>query len=479
MITRTFLDKTNTIKFNSEENYGLHPISIIGYGQGVYRSLIHFDISKLRELVEDNTYPDMSLLTHKLKMRNCGNVDGHAFFAKSSSPEFPGIKERAVSFDVILFKINKHWDEGVGFDNANDFWDTGKGCVSYNGSTWYNATTDTMWDEDGIYSNEFIEGEYEKYLQLKNTSDSGATNTTIIVGSQHFDHGNENLDIDITEYVNSLIDGEENYGLCLAFVPSLEDTEMNMAQYVGFFNNKTNTVFEPVVETRYNCKISDDRMDFYLGKENKLYLYSYIGGRLENLDKLPSCMVNDEPSPVEQESKGIYSTKVKLPIRGYVKDSILYDTWRNLIYNGDEIDDVELEFVTKSDKNFFSISNELPKAVILNPLISGINYDEKLNKGEERNIRLYFREPYTDKDYHLVDDCQYRIYVMDGEREITIVDWDEINRMDQCNSFTIKTDEFVPAKYRVDIRARFGDNVKIYKDELHYEIVSDATEMRL
>lgn len=48
MVTRTFLDKTTTIKKDSLENFGLHPISLIGYGVGVYRSLIHFNIDNIK-----------------------------------------------------------------------------------------------------------------------------------------------------------------------------------------------------------------------------------------------------------------------------------------------------------------------------------------------------------------------------------------------------------------------------------------------
>ena len=148
-------------------------------------------------------------------------------------------------------------------------------------------------------------------------------------------------------------------------------------------------------------------------------------------------------------------------------------------YQGNEIDDVELEFVTKPSHNFFSVSNEVAKPRVLNPIISGINANEKVNRGEERVIKLYFREPYTNTDYRLVDSCQYRIYVKDGEREVTIVDWDEINKMDKCNLFTIKTDEFVPADYHVDIRAEFGGNIRVYKNELNFTIVSDVKEIKL
>ena len=483
MLTRTFLDKTTTIKRDTLENFGLHPISMLGYGGGVYRSLLHFDIKKLKSLVNDCTYPDLDKLSHHLLMRNCGDVDAHAFFAKQSTPEMPGIKNRATSFDVILFKVNKHWDEGIGFDNQYDFWDTGKGVVSEDGATWYHSSTEELWDEDGIYSEDYIESQYEAYLNW--LKDKNGENPTIIVGMQHFDHGNENLNIDITDYVNELLEYDDtecieyNYGLCLAFIPELEVMERKQTQYVGFFNNKTNTIFEPVVESRYAEIISDDRMTFYLNKVNKLYLYCYIAGKLQNLDVLPECVINGNNYPVQQEGRGIYSVSVFFNSNLCSKDTVLYDEWTNLKYNGVELDSVELEFVTHSSSVFFAISDEVSKPRVLNPIVVGINSNEKLNKGEERVIKLYFKQPYTKSDFYLVDSCQYRIYVKDGEREITIVDWDNINKMNKCNLFTIKSDELVPAQYHVDIKAMFGDTVKIYKDELNFTVVSDATKMRL
>ena len=470
MITRTFLDKTTTIKQDCTYNYGLHPICALGYGNGVCRSLIHFDLSKVSELINDKTYANVEKLTHRLQMKNCGAVDSLGFFNKAN--DYMGLRQRATSFDVVLFKVNKHWDEGVGFDNINDFWAVGKGATSQYGATWYNATTSELWDDAGIYSTELISNEIDAYL-------SGATDT-IIVGLQHFDHGNENLDIDITDYVNSIVlDGEENYGLCLAFIPELEEMGTTEMQYVGFFNNKTNTIFEPVVETRYHEEISDDRMNFYLGKDNKLYLYSYIGGKLENLDELPECIIDETEYIVTQESKGVYSINIRLTNKDYTKDTIVYDVWRNLKYHGNDIDDVELEFVTKASTNFFSVSNEVFKPKALNPIITGIDANEKVNRGEERVIKLYFRQPYTKSDFELVDNCEYRIYAKDGEREVTIVDWDSINKMDRFNVFMIKTDELVPADYHVDIKAHFGDNVRIFKDELNFTVVSDVKEIKL
>lgn len=479
MITRTFFDKSTTIIKDTINNYGLHPISMLNYGGLLSRIVIHFDVTKIAEKYNDKTYTDISKVKHVLKMKNAASVNPEKTKQTLTSSDIKGIKERATSFTLIAFRLPQSsttFDEGVGFDNANDFWIVGKRAESTDGCTWYNATNEELWPEEGIYS---IDTMYSEYDAFKNGKDS------IIITEQHFDHGNENLEMDITTYVNEVISGSPNNGIGIAFVPSLEDSITKYTQYVGFFNNKTNTIFNPVIESRYDCDIRDDRRSFALNKENKIYLYSFIDGKLENLDEVPTC--NIEPScgepitgtTVNQEGKGIYSTKLKLSSKEYKKDSVFYDTWSNLKYNGDDIDDVELDFATLPSQIHFGIGNKVIEPKILNPLIVGINDNEKLNRGEDRILKVFYKVPYTHNDFKLVNSSWYRIYVKDGDREVTIVDWDRLLKMDIHSFFTIKTDEYVPTEYHIDIKSDFGDETRIFKNVLTYKIVSDVTDQDL
>ena len=478
MITRTFLDKSTTIIKDTTYNYGLHPISMLNYGTLLSRIVLHFDIEELRKRIDDRTYYDISKLTHTLKMKNCGSIQPEKHKQKLTSSDIKGIKERATSFTLIAFEVPQAWDEGVGFDNANDFWLVGKSATSQDGCTWYNATNEETWGEEGIYSTETLLEEYELYKQGKNS---------IIIATQHFDHGNENLELDLTEYINNklLESGSSNNGICIAFAPELEEMDMKYTQYVGFFNNKTNTIFHPVLESRYDCDICDDRLSFALNKENKIYLYSFIGGALENLDEMPTCKIEGSPCngfdgemelPVVQESKGIYSASLKLSTPDFHKDMVFYDTWGNLSYQGDVIDDVELDFATHAPQIYFSVSDKVIEPKVLNPMLIGINNNEKVNRGEERMLKVFFRIPYTNSDFKLCDHCWYRIYAKDGDREITIVDWDKLLKMHSHNFFMIKTNEFVPTEYHIDIKAKFGDEVRIFKNQLTFKIVSNPTE---
>ena len=142
-------------------------------------------------------------------------------------------------------------------------------------SNWLDATSTVSWDQPGVYS--------------------GSPSTAITVTTQSFDLGNENIEMDITDEVNSLITGgTTNYGYGLSFERDLETLIRIDAQYVGFFKKDTQTYYEPFVETIYNNPIRDDRNRFYKGKTNKLYLYVNVGGELTNLDNNPSVTIKDE-----------------------------------------------------------------------------------------------------------------------------------------------------------------------------------------
>lgn len=469
MITHTFIDKCNTIHHASHENYGRNPVAELNYGNDISRFLLHFDISKLKALVSDGTYPIRESLRHVIKMTNCGSV-GKSTFDDMMVGVDATSKKRAVSFKVIALKVPIEWHDGVGFDGSNEYWVTGEASVSYSASNWFNATTSTEWEHKGVYTTKFIEDEYEKFM---NNEDSA------VVGEQTFEYGNENLSIDITGYVNKLIDGDEvNNGVCIMFAPENEEINITPTQYVGFFTNHTNTCFKPYLETRYNEEICDDRTRFYLNKENRLYLYCNIGGELCSLDELPVCTIDGIQYPVVHQSKGVYYASVKLDKSKYEPDTILTDIWSNIKLHGDYIEDVELDFVAKSDKMYFNIGDTVHKPHSLSVSLSGINDNEKIFRTDRRMVKVKFTVPYT-KDYSDEVSCaRYRIMVKDGNRYVEVIPWDSIALIAGMNHFFINTDELSPERYYVDIEVGFNNEKRLFKNELEFTVISDTTELK-
>lgn len=473
MVTRTFITKSTTIFEDLGDNFGLNPICALQYGKKVSRSLIYFDESKIKDLMENGPYTDRGLLTHTLKMTNCGSLDPKKFWERLPSNNVLNQMKRATSFRLILFEIPKKWDAGVGFDNSLDYWFVGRNASSTEGATWFNSKSGVNWGEgaesfssenvrtdDGIYSLNTLAEQYDKF---KNGEKS------VIIAEQDFDYGNEDLSIDITDFVNDIVDGKrENNGIGIAFAPYLEKTPRLEIQYVGFFNNNTNTFFRPVVETRYGGLVSDDRYTFVAGRKNRLY---YDFG--EELDSLPVCTIDGENYPVTKVSGGIYYADVKLPKKNYSEEEILYDVWSEIFVNGEKLDDAEDEFVVHPN-----VADFLPSLSKIDPEISGINDDEKIYIGDRRYVFVNFLIKYESSEYELKDNAQYRLYVLDGDKEVTVIDWDDVNKFQRQNYFILDTSELVPQKYRIDIKVSEKRETRIFKDVIRFKLVDIKDEYR-
>ena len=257
MVTRTFLSKCTTIFMDSEDNFGLHPIGMLNRGLIVSRALIKFDTDKISSRMLDGTYLNRNNLKHVLKLYNCGSIDNKKFGNPIPSNDYNGEKIRNTSFSIIVFPIPKEWDRGVGFDNSDDIWFVGNSKKSTQGCNWYQAKNGVLWDNEGIISTDQLRVEYTKYL---NGEDS------IIIASQHFDYGNEDFSIDITDYVNDIVDGKiKDNGLCICFAPTDDADDDKITKYTGFFTDKTNTFYEPYLESKYDEIIFDDRNNFKIG----------------------------------------------------------------------------------------------------------------------------------------------------------------------------------------------------------------------
>ena len=300
----------------------------------------------------------------------------------------------------------------------------------------------------------------------------------IVIGTQHFDYGMENLSIDITDYVNNIISGKyRNYGLGLAFAPQFERTEMKLSQYVGFFTDHTNTFFHPYVEMICNNEINDDRNAFCVGKENKLYLYTNIDGESVNLDNLPTCEIDGIFVPVEQCRKGVYFARISSNIDEIEPGTVQYDKWAGIALNGTKIDDVEMEFEAMPLNRRFHAGVISHDSENMFPVVEGINDDEKLRRGEKRIITIDFRKKYSTDEKHIAFNAEYRLYVKDGKdnREYEVIKYSPVERAFLNNFFTIYTDDLIPNVYHIDIRLHDGNNIKYFKDIAKFEIISDVT----
>jgi hypothetical protein len=204
-----------------------------------------------------------------------------------------GNMQRATSFDLELKELLKDWDEGIGYDfNPNE----------------------SRKPYDQAYSNDIP------------SSWIGMTDGTLgdVITTQHFDKGNEDIEMDITDFVNNIITGNTEYkGFCLKYTDEFENPtgitkfDKNEVYAFGLFTRHTQSFFEPFIESTYDDIIKDDRGDFYLNKTNRLYLYFSVDGKNENFDELPTCTIDGFTGvtlDVKQQSRGVYYVEVEVKV---------------------------------------------------------------------------------------------------------------------------------------------------------------------
>ncbi len=462
MVIHTYFDKNNTIVKNSNVNTGLNPVTELFYGGDIgseiySRFLFHFDESRLVNLYTGGTFTDLTKLKHTLRMTNTGSFD------KDLLNGTMGSKARTTSFDLIVFKINQPWDNGVGYDYTPAVFINTNDAFSNGASNWISPQTGLSWSGGtGVYSG----------------SPSGITVTT-----QHFDKGNENIEMDITDFVNGLITGDTNNGLGIAYARAYEQMSSLELQYVGFFTNNTQTFYEPYIETVYSNHITDDRNDFYLDKNNKLYLYVNLAGNPANLDSIPSVNVYDQDdnlfsaytsSAVTHVTKGVYSIDIIVPTNITNEGTMYTDVWTGVTIGGVSRPNISLNFVIKDSLGFYNIgyNDTLPKKVAVS--VGGLQNKEKIKRGDIRKVIVSARIPYTVEQTQNISGLQYRLYVSEGVPELTVIDFQPVEMANNYYYFLLDTASLIPNTYYLDVLVTSNLEVTTIKNAIQFDIVNQA-----
>ena len=485
-IYRSYFDKSDTLLYNSYTNTGRNPIVELFYGRannssapiGFSRYIFNIDLSNLIQKINDNVISTDcgTNLTHTLRMTNTSFFDKELLNDTTSQG-----RRRATSFDLILFRIPKtsgdtgnpqSWDTGVGYDYY-DFKVTNLNDRSFSTRpvNWFETTTISKWSTEGIYDN------------TNSLGISGVNyNDIYIVGTQHFEFGNEDIEFDMTNEINSILSGGTTgvTGWGVAFYPQVENISGMSENYsVGFFSPHTQTFYEPFLETTYDDLILDNRNNFICGVTNYLYLYSYDNGVPLTFDSNPQVDILDASSnvvfsnlPTCLVTDGIYKVAVP-PIACSNAPCLYYDVWENIVINGVSFENSENEFALIKKSNRFKIGSLTESPKIYGFSFDGIKYDEKILNTDIRKVNVTVKKAYTSKQILENIESYYRIYVREGANtEVQVQDWTRINKTSDGYYFVFDTTDKIPNEYFVDIKVVSDKNTDTYKKELQFQIVN-------
>lgn len=488
---RSYIDKNNTIikrnsvattstaasmNFDNNVNVAKNPITELLYGEYSSKYIFRVNIDDLKENIKNGNYVLTTNTRHYLNLTNCIFADP-SFLAQINGKG----KERATSFDLIVFPLEEDWEAGRGYDSEKnlDFTVNNKTYDTSSGSNWYHKTPpsvfpyifpitfdDEYWNEEGIYSDEPSE----------------------IIDTVHFDNGDENLHVDITDYLNQILtDERENYGLGIAFHSAYNDIETDLTQSVSFFAANTQTYYEPYVESIFpDDIINDDRYSFIAGQNCDLYLYSVKNGVFQDFNETPLVDIYDSRNqPISgltnletiKVRKGVYRVTFKIENSLCDGKKFFYDKWKNIkIYNYD-LPTVTKKFTPVLLTTAVKIGSNPNLDTTYNIKISGLQQNEKIKRGDDRRVVINFIS-INSPTPTLIDNAYYRLYIKENENNKVIVyDWTQMDKTTE-NSFQLDTSFLIPREYYLDIRADIYGEKYYYGNILKFEIISTRAPIK-
>lgn len=496
-ILRSYIDKNNTIISNSYVNTGRNPVIELNFGNsdiivpnfGHTRFIFDLDLSLLRENIQSGVISTgcTTGMTHTLNMTNTSSFDNELLNTFMSNE-----RRRATSFDLILFRIPQIsgttggaqlWDEGVGYDYNNFNLSQGSSngtstpltyvdsrAYSSRPSNWFQTTTISNWSQPGIYDN----------------NNQGVVNYSglTIVAQQHFELGNEDLFMDMSDEINGVLNGTITgvTGWGVAYLPQIENISGLTDSYsTAFFSRHTQTFYQPFLQTTYDDLIQDDRNQFLKNQENKLFLYIYQNGDLVNLDSNPFVRIEDRNGDVVSgmsslntclRTKGVYEVVIPNGFTGSPAPCQFYDIWSGLTINGQGIPNVQNQFILQEYSAGIQIGSTSREPQKYGFNFYGILQNEQILNTDIRKVGVTIKKAYTGQQLLLDVSASYRVYVKEGTTEVLVQDWTPINRTPTEYYFMFDMRDKIPNQYYVDIQVNTSGEKDTYKKQLTFNIVN-------
>lgn len=464
-IFRSYFSKNDTLIEGNQTNNSQNPVGEVSYGTPqALRTRIIFktDFTDLIAKLANDGISQSSIVSHKLVLKN----------TIANRPDLMGHKsyldviERASSFNLDLFTVPEDWDEGAGYEFVYQSQDIITFNVVTGATNWYQKKTNQPWTISGAY---IISGT----TGLTGTT----TGTSQIITTQSFPKGNEDINMDVTTYVNNILfSGSTDYGLGLKFTDSIEILTTLYKRAVAFHLKKTNTVFEPYIETTINDQISDDRKFFFLDKANDLYLYSSAGDVT-----ISAVTINDfngkvfaviTGSSITRVKKGVYKITVTVDSSVYPDAVLFTDNWT--LTQNSKVKTICQDFYLIHQDRFYTFD----LTQIINPdnfyfTYFGVKSGEYIKRGDVRKIQLLVKQLYDIQDENLPLSLSYRLYMKQGgHTHMDIIPFTPVNRTTRGYEFDLDTSWLIPQDYYLELK--FSNNsLYIIKSPISFTIVND------
>lgn len=417
-VYRIYPDKSNTIASGiayEDYNSAFNPVTNLWFGGGaesivsvgtnnsISRYLINFDLTDLQNKFASGQIMSGNVTSYNLKIKNCLPSDK----LLKPKPDQASVLV-ATSFDLMAFAIDTPWDEGDGYDLVTNYYlEKANGLVHVTGvSNWNYATMLSGWTEPGVFNN--------------------PSASTAFFTTQHFNVGNEDLNMDITELVNQWLAGEyQNNGIGICYTQPYESISSDTRYISSFFTEKTNTAFPPFIEVNYNQTIKDDRLQFSNQKSNRLFLFTYADNQPVNYFSAATVSILDingnfvaSYSPTQMQT-GVYYVDVYL--QNSLPGEMYTDNWTNVTFNpGYDQQTFTQSFVIKN--NYYTSNSKGVNQYSLKTY--GIENNSIINYSGITRVYVETTTNFTSNNAYVPYGLQYKL-TMNNKDEI--ISWTDAN----------------------------------------------------
>lgn len=474
---RIYSEKSNTIASGIYQNFnsGQNSITDLWYGGGgtdsalarrnsYSRFVTKFDLADLQNKILNKEINSNLVVSYRLKMKNAIPRE------KILEPEYEFDvldKKISASFDLICFPINKSWDEGRGYDLSEERYIVKQGgnplISGY--SNWNSATMTMNWDVPGIFVNP--------------TASTAVTFYSI----QHFDIGNEDIDMDVTNIVQDWLSGGSiNNGLSVCYSREFELLSTNTRFISSFFTQHTNTAYKPYIEVTYNQTFKDDRSNITNNRPVRLFLYTFSGNNSANYYSASTVSIQTvsgadiytglTPSQVE---KGVYYIDVWMS--GASKGQQYKDVWYDVTFNPGYDKQNYSQVFTVQDNYYFTHAPSVNNYAITT---YGLDNNSILHIKDVirvyADVRVNFSTNLPKTNY----DLQYRL-VMNNQDEL--VPWTSFNKivLNKCDSnyFVLDTSWLLSNQtYEVQIRISELGTIRTLPESIKFRTINAIQETK-
>jgi len=461
-IFRSYFEKNNTLIEGNQTNNSQNPVGEISYGTPdalKTRTIFKIDLNDLYVKLVNEGIDEQNIVSHKLHLRNTIAQRNDLMGKKSYSD----IIDRASSFDLELFTIRQDWDEGSGYDFIYHDQTILLLNVVTGASNWYYRKTNEPWTVPGAYINL--------------TGATGVTGSSVVLGIQHFPKGNEDFEMDVTDYINALLySGATDLGLGIKFTDQYEALQTLHRQAVAFHLKHTTTVFEPYLETIITDQITDDRKFFYMDKQNELYLYSSTGDVTISGVTITDYEGKDiavlTGTSITRVKKGVYKITYSVDSSVYPDAVIFKDKW-TIIQNAKVKTIAQDFYLINADKYYsFDLSNTInPDNFYFSYF--GIKVGEQIKRGDLRRIEINIKQLYQTQDDALPLSLSYRLFIKQGgHTQMDIIPFTPVNRTARGYEFDLDTSWLIPQDYYLELKLSNGSTF-MTKSPIYFIITND------